>query len=62
MKPVDAFLCFCILDLAGADIAVEHGIGEAEVFLIALAAKPVRGCFIDKACGEPECPALLRRR
>ena len=41
VQTVDARFVFGVLDLAGADIAIELGIGKAEVFFVCFARKPV---------------------
>ena len=43
MKTVDALLGGRIVDLAGADVAVQHRVGKAQIVLIRLAAEAVDG-------------------
>ena len=57
MQGVDAGLGRLVVDLAGADIAVERGVGKAQVVFIGLAAQAVDGDLVYEHVGQAEIPA-----
>lgn len=66
MATVDLFLRLGIVDLAGADIAIEDRVGEAEVVLVRLAAEAVDRGLLHQNLGQTEITAhgldLLNRQ
>ena len=53
MAAVDLFAHELVLADAGADIAVEHRIGEAEIILVILPHKPSEGALSTSSAGSP---------
>ena len=51
MQMINASLGGGILAHTGADVAIEHRIGKAELVFVGEAAQPVRGCLVDERGG-----------
>ena len=48
MQSINTLFSCRIIDLSGADVAVENSVGESELVLIAHARKPVTRYFLNK--------------
>ena len=48
MEPVNLFLVLCAVDFTGPDVAVEGGVGKAQVVLVGLSAEAVGRLLFDQ--------------
>ena len=57
MQSIDFFAYRCIGADACSDILVQNGVGEAELFFIALPAEPVNRRFFNQIFRQVQCTA-----